>query len=151
MNFGKSQQLKFDSTRGTYSVVTAREHQDSQITVAGVEAELLSGFFGRGAIFEGNVKAGGDKAAKTFRLHPDGQTISLNLVFPKPGKSELRLYLSATAGFKPDADDVWFMYVKNNELWIGAMDEAGWRTEARRQLSMMNLMPIIRVLCRMRG
>jgi 5-methylcytosine-specific restriction enzyme A len=89
MQFGANQKLKFNAKIGSYSIVTAREHLDSQITATE-------------NIHIGNVASGQFKALKPFRLYPDGNEINLNLVFPKPNKTELRLYLSLKAGFKPE-------------------------------------------------
>jgi 5-methylcytosine-specific restriction enzyme A len=102
MQFGANQKLKFNAKIGSYSIVTAREHLDSQITATDSEANLLLNFFGRENIHIGNVASGQFKALKPFRLYPDGNEINLNLVFPKPNKTELRLYLSLKAGFKPE-------------------------------------------------
>lgn len=129
MRFGKSQNIKFNSDNGTYSVVTPRENYDSQITATDEEANLLLAFFGKENIQVGNVKSNPEKAEQTFYLYPEGKTISLNLVFPKPRKTELRLYLSARAGFKPDSEDIWFIFEQNNNLWIGAMNETLWRSQ----------------------
>jgi len=129
MRFGKSQNIKFDSESGAYSVVTPRESYDSQITATDEEASLLLSFFGKENIHIGNVKSNRKKAKKTFYLYPEGKEISLNLVFPKPEKTELRLYLSARAGFKPDGDHIWYIFEQNNKLWIGAMSETHWRNQ----------------------
>lgn len=95
---------------GAYSVVTTRENYDSQITAADEEANLLLSFFGKEKIQVGNVKSNPEKAQQAFYLYPEGNAIHLNPVFPKPEKNELRLYISARAGFKPDGDDVWFIF-----------------------------------------
>jgi hypothetical protein len=129
MQFGAIQKIKFNATVGSYSIVTERENYDSQITATDSEAKLLIDFFGRENIPIGNVKSHKEQAKKTFHLHPNGDEISLNLVFPKPNKTELRLYLSTKAGFKPIPNSIWFMFVKNNELWIGSMKEKEWRNE----------------------
>ena len=129
MRFGKSQERKFNSSTGAYSVVTKRENYDSQITATDEEANLLLSFFGKGNIQIGNVKANPQKARKAFKLYPNGETIYLNLVFPKPQKTELRLYLSQRSGFKPRGGDIWFIFEQNNELWIGFMNESNWRNE----------------------
>jgi len=131
MRFGKSQNIKFNSENGAYSVVTSRENYDSQITATDEEANLLLSFFGKDNIQIGNVKSNPEKAKQTFYLYPNGNVINLNLVFPKPEKTELRLYLSARAGFKPDGDDIWFVFECDNKLWIGAMNEALWRSQNR--------------------
>lgn len=129
MRFGKSQQIKFNSENGAYSVVTFRENHDSQITATDEEANLLLSFFGKENVQVGNVKSNPEKALQTFYLYPEGKAIHLNLVFPKPEKTELRLYISARAGFKPDGDDIWFIFEQDNKLWIGAMNEPLWRSQ----------------------
>lgn len=129
MRFGKSQHIKFNSENGAYSVVTTRENYDSQITATDEEANMLLSFFGKENIQIGNVKSNPEKANQDFYLYPEGNKINLNLVFPKPEKTELRLYLSKQAGFKPNGGDIWFIFEKDNKLWIGAMDEALWRSQ----------------------
>lgn len=69
------------------------------------------------------------KSGKKFKLYPHGQEITLNLVFPKPNKTELRLYLSSKADFKPESNSIWFMFIKDSDLWIGSMPETEWRNE----------------------
>lgn len=132
MEFGVVQADRFNAIGGSYSLVTDRELYDSQVTATDAEALLLKAYFQtRGEeIYKGNVSSNRVAAAKKFRLYPSGKTISLNLVYPKPSKPELRLYLSSRAGFMPKKGDVWFLFVsKQNELWIGAMPEAEWRSE----------------------
>ncbi len=132
MQFGIVQKERFSATDGSYSIVTAREVYDSQITATDAEAKLLKSFFSsRGEnIFVGNVKSSQGAATKEFKLFPTGESVFLNLVYPKPEKSELRLYLSSRAGFKPEKGCVWFMFVDtNNNLWIGSLKEIEWRNE----------------------
>lgn len=130
MKFGKPQFRKFGSDKGAYSIVTSREVIDSQITLTDFEAQLLVDYFGKENIRLGNVRGDPDLSEKTFLLYPHGNRIYLNLVFPKPRKTELRLYLSVEKGFKPAGGEVWFMFVKDNNLWIGSMSELQWRTES---------------------
>lgn len=129
MQFGKLQYKKFGTKFGAYSIVTEREYFDSQITLTDYEAELIISFFGRSQIHIGNVGSNRTLSSKTFRHHPSGISIQLNIVFPKPEKTELRLYLSVQAGFKPNGGDVWFMFIKNEELWIGSQEENLWRSD----------------------
>jgi 5-methylcytosine-specific restriction protein A len=131
MLFGRSQNIKFETGVGTYSVVTDREHKDSQITATDHEAALLIEFFGLENIQRGNVSSNPEKAKQKFKRYPDGSEILLNLVFPKVEKKELRLYLAEGAGFKPFGLDIWFMFKRESELWIGAMDETSWRNQNR--------------------
>ena len=110
--------------------MTNREHFDSQITLADHEAEIVVTYFGQQNLHIGNVTSNKTLAAKTFYLFPDGEEMTLNVVYPKPNKTELRLYISTRAGFKPKGDDIWFMFVQEDKLWIGSMDESEWRSEA---------------------
>jgi hypothetical protein len=126
MEFSFIHEIKLGAKNGAYSKVTQREYQDSQITVSSEEASFLLAFFGREEIHVGNVKSDRVKANKKFKLYPTGKEISLNLVFPKPKKNELRLYLSERAGFKPLSNDIWFMFEKDNVLWIGSLSEDEW-------------------------
>lgn len=127
MRFGTLQQQVFSTLDGAYSLVTPREHFDSQITLTDFEAELAIRHFGRDNIHTGNVADNPTLSRKTFRLFPDGAPVNLNLVFPKPAKPELRLYLSRGGGFRPDGDQVWFIYLSGDDIWLGSMSELEWR------------------------
>lgn len=129
MRFGIAQSKKFGTDLGSYSVVTSREDVDSQITLTDYESKLLCSHFGVENIHVGNVGQARDRAAKSFRLYPSGNFIQLNVVFPKPEKTELRLYLSAKSGFRPGSEYVWFLFVLDTDIWIGAMPESVWRFE----------------------
>lgn len=131
MEFSFLQCTTLNAVKGSYSPVTDREIYDSQITATDSEAKLLVEFFRRSGegIYVGNVNSNKEAARKAFRLFPTGDTIFLNLVYPKPNKTELRLYLSSRAGFMPQKGDVWFLYEsrEGGALWIGAMPESRWR------------------------
>lgn len=134
MKFSQAQIEVFGAIRGSYSILTKREFEDSQLTATDAEAELLTSFYkSKGEqIFVGNVRSSSGAAGKAFRLYPKGEEIVLNLVYPKPSKTELRLYLSKTAGYKPEAGCVWFLYeTTSHELWIGSMPEKEWREKSR--------------------
>lgn len=130
MKFAYNQYLKFGSYFGSYSKVTPREYYDSQITTTDAETQLIVDYFGIGEIHIGNVNSNKIKSRKRFLLYPNGEEIFLNLVYPKPEKPELRLYISERAKFKPEAESIWFLFVKNNEIWIGSMNEEKWRRES---------------------
>ncbi len=118
----------FQSLSGAYSKVTEREHYDSQITLTDVESEIVINHFGRANIHIGNVSSDRKLSSKKFLLYPNLEQVSLNLVFPKPHKAELRLYLSNRADFKPTGNSIWFLYLtKSNEIVIGSMSEQEWR------------------------
>lgn len=131
MKFNSPQFENFGTYDGTYSVVTEREHYDSQITATDDETILLNNFFGLENIHIGRVNSDRDQARQRFRLYPSGEHIYLNLVYPKPGKSELRLYLSQRAGFKPESGEIWFLFLSDNDLWIGAMSRIVWEANSQ--------------------
>jgi len=132
MEFSILQCVTLNAVKGSYSPVTDREIYDSQITATDSEAELLVGYYRRNGegIYVGNVNSNKEAARKQFRLFPSGDRINLNLVYPKPNKPELRLYLSSRAGFMPKKGDVWFLFESNadRELWIGTLPESQWRS-----------------------
>lgn len=130
MKFGTFQKKRFNTTSGAYSIVTEREYFDSQITLTDYEAEIVLSHFGKNNVHVGNVKSNATLSKKHFRLFPGGKTISLNLVFPKADKTELRLYISKTAGYKPKGGDVWFMFIRDGDIWIGSMSESVWRDDS---------------------
>jgi len=129
MKFGKVQTRKFGTSTGAYSIVTERESYDSQITLTDYESEIIISQFGQSRINVGNVQSDKGLSSKEFRLYPNGKTIKLNVVYPKPEKTELRLYISSRAGFKPGGGEIWFLFVQNGEIWIGSMPESVWRSE----------------------
>jgi len=129
MKFGLIQEKKFGTSAGAYSIVTNRENYDSQITLTDFEAAMVVSHFEKENIHVGNVKSNASLASKTFRLYPSGKTIHLNVVYPKAKKTELRLYISSEAGFKPHGGEIWFIFCKDAAIWIGAMDESNWRSE----------------------
>lgn len=126
MKFGRVQKQKFGTYDGAYSLITQREIKDSQITLTDHEVEIVTRFYGD-TIHIGNVKDSDGASLKPFRRYPDGTQIHLNLIYPKPAKSELRLYIAKGRGFMPEAGDVVFIYLKDNELWVGKMSEFNWR------------------------
>lgn len=130
MQFGRRQEIKFGTLQGTYSIVTDTENKDSQITLTDYETEMVISHYGIENIHKGNVKSNIELSKKPFRLYPGGETVSLNIVFPKPEKTELRLYIAKGAGFFPSGGDVWFLFVKGKQLWIGSMNESAWRSDS---------------------
>ena len=136
MRFGPLQRQYFQTTDGAYSTVTDREVYDSQITLTGEEVDVACGFFGAANIHRGNVASGGSKAKKQFYIFQSNtgllnpMPVELNLVFPKPEKNELRLYLKG-AIFKPEPGRIWFIFKKDDKIVLGDMNENAWRTLGR--------------------
>jgi 5-methylcytosine-specific restriction protein A len=133
MEFGPVQKDYFKASVGAYSKVTGREVYDSQITLTGKEVEIVDEFFGPDGIHHGPVKSNRAAALKEFMLYTQGgepKRISLNLVYCKEDKSELRLYLKGKV-FMPKADSIWFLFVSNGEIFIGAMPVEKWTSIGR--------------------
>jgi len=126
MKFSNRHNEYFDSKKGAFSVVTERENFDSQLTFTDTEAEIVLNFFGEANITRGGVKNDPELSSKKFKKFDTNEDIYLNVVYPKENKTELRLYLSEKAGFKPPAGDIWFIYLKDNDLHIGHMSQADW-------------------------
>ena len=129
MKFQEFHKDFFNATKGAYSRVTNRENFDSQITLTDIETEIVQNYFGKDAIHIGNVTSDQKLSRKDFLLFPNFNRITLNLVYPKQKKTELRLYLSSKSGFKPQGDEIWFIFIDlNQQLVIGSMHEHSWRS-----------------------
>lgn len=119
----------FNTSNGAFSKVTAREYDDSQVTATKDEYEIIIDSFGEENIHRGPKSADPERSKKVFLLYPDMKPIELNLIFPKPNKNELRLYLSSRVGFKPMPGYYWFVYKDNQEkLVLGSFSEEEWKT-----------------------
>jgi len=127
MKFDSVHKSFFGAIDGAYSEVTEREVKDSQITLAKDESALATNFFGKEHIHTGRVQLNPDAASKTFFSFPTYNPIDLNLTFPKPNKSELRLYLKKES-FRPSARSIWFIYLTQDErkLCLGSMTKEEW-------------------------
>ncbi|MBB6262615.1 hypothetical protein FHS77_003197 [Paenochrobactrum gallinarii] len=107
--FNEVQLNHFNAQEGAYSVVTERESKiDSQITITGKEKTIALEHFGEENIHKGRAKNNKKLANKEFNLFPSGEVITLNIVFPKPMKNEVRIYLKK-AKFKPKTGEIWFI------------------------------------------
>jgi len=138
----------FKAISGAYSRVTPREHFDSQITLTDNEAEIVIDYFGRNHINVGNVKSDVEKSRKKFMLYRSDNSvlepIYLNLVFPKSQKTELRLYLAESRGYKPKGGDIWFIYINaKHEIVIGSLEEKIWNTLGQDDIEDDNYQSII--------
>jgi hypothetical protein len=116
----------FSADRGTYSTVTNREADASEINLTGPEAKIAEDFFGRERLHVGPVRSNPDAARQRFRMYPNGELIYLNLVYPKHERTELRLYLSNQKGFKPSGGSIWFLFQRKRDLFIGFMSNDDW-------------------------
>jgi len=132
MKFGLIQQARFNTTSGAYSLVTETEYGDSQITLTDFEREIVEAHFGTDQIHRGRVASSPVRAKKQFRLYPSGKLIELNLIYPKFGKDELRLYIGTKAGFKPLPNQIWFLFKIAGDLWLGTEDQGAWSIASRK-------------------
>jgi len=132
MQFTNLHKLFFTAEDGAYSRVTEREVYDSQITLTDREADIVIETLGRENIQRGKVGDNPGKALTSFKIvrSATAKAISLNLVFPKAEKDELRLYLRKDS-FKPEADQIWFLFVRDEIIHLGSMDEVAWRSIGR--------------------
>lgn len=135
--FNSLQKNILNAVDGAYSVITAKdEAKKGQITLTGNETEIVEAWFDKSKIHVGKARDNVAKATKTFFVFNTGKTGKLKLVYPKKDKSELRLYMNKTQGFRPKAGDIWFVYEQskkgplgigwmNPDVWanLGAMDE----------------------------
>lgn len=112
----------FEAERGAYSIVTATEAGDGQVTVSSDEKELVVSFFGEAELkkYQGNdsvIEAAGLDARREFRLWPTGEIVRPKLKYPKPGNSELRLYFNEDE-FKVRAGQYWGVFERSGQIWI---------------------------------
>lgn len=118
----------FKATSGAGSVITEKdEARKSQITITKYENEIISSHFPdipKGSKTE-LIQKGMQVDAK-FHLYPTGEEIELVLLHPKPARTELRIYMKAGV-FKPAAGLIWFVFKRDDVIWIGALDEASMR------------------------
>lgn len=119
----------FGADEGAYSVVTGPEASKGHITITGPEAELIEKHFGTVNIHIGPKSSNPSASTKTFNVNkPDGTTQEgdFTLVFPKPQKGELHIYMNRSEGFRPNAGDVWYVYTKGGEIYIGSTTPDEW-------------------------
>ncbi|MGG6134523.1 hypothetical protein ACQV2E_01430 [Pantoea allii] len=131
MRFIKKHLDFFNAVDGAYSVISeADEATKSQITLTDHEKILAINFFGENNIFRGPVKDNPILAAKSFKLYKGSSVATLNLVFPKPEKNELRLYMSNSKDFYAPAGNIWFLYqgIGEDILTIGHMNPHDWES-----------------------
>lgn len=147
MDFQDQHKSFFQTSIGAFSEVTEREHFDSQITVTREEKRVILDYFGEENILHGNKTNDPEKALKKFYLYPDLEPIFLNLVFPKPNKTELRLYLSKN--FKPLGGEVWFVFINDQgDIVLGSVQKDKWlsiRKSAQRHSFQPGAMSIIQM------
>lgn len=126
IEFEEPQLRFFKAEAGTYSKVTPREADASEVNLTGPEARLAEQFFGRDRIHAGPVRTDPAAAAQRFRAYPGGELVYLNLVYPKRDRTEMRLYLSAQKGFKPPGGSIWFLFQRGRDLFVGFMSADEW-------------------------
>ena len=123
-SFTHSQLHFFNASDGAGSPVTKTEFGDSQVTLDKDEKRVLFSKIPESAVPRGSVKSNSAKKFP-FRVFNKRKNSLLHVNFPKPKKSELRLYLSSREGFKPSIGDYWFIFRENtsNDIVVGYVDE----------------------------
>lgn len=120
--FDKELNSFFSSVSGVGSRVTLKDEATKrQLTLVEHEKKLLLKY--HPVLPIGSLKAAharGENINFKFRKYPTGQIIHLRINYPKPNRPELRMYFHKDA-FSPNADDFWFIFERNNELWIGSL------------------------------
>lgn len=112
----------FGCERGAYSPVTWTEATDGQVTLTGLEKKIAIDFFGQEnlALYRGNdtfLAEQGLDARRRFRLYPEGKEIFPKLKYPKPARSELRLYFNDDE-FKVEVGRLWGLFVRDGDIWL---------------------------------
>ena len=126
MRFDDNLKKHFNAVDGAYSEIsTLDEAKKGQITLTDYESDLAINHFGKANIHNGKSSDNPELATKTFNLFNTGGRADLKLVFPKPKKDELRLYMSKRQRFYPPALSIWFLFKGNGEdrLTIGYMSK----------------------------
>jgi 5-methylcytosine-specific restriction enzyme A len=112
----------FQCDRGAYSPVTWTEAKDGQITLTGAEKKIVVDYFGADSLapYKGNddvLQAAGLDAKRPFRKFPTGELVFPKVKYPKPDKTELRLYFNKDE-FKVSEGFFWGTFIRNGEIWI---------------------------------
>jgi hypothetical protein len=134
MKFGPLELVYFGAEEGAFSKVMEDEQasETGQINVDQFEREVILSVFPRSSIHTGAKRDATAGIAKPFTRWKDGRTIQVQINFPKPDKpSELRIYVPATDDFSPPAGDIWFVFRRSGQLFIGNMPESDWRCIGR--------------------
>lgn len=114
----------FGAEKGAGSRVTPKDEGiKGQITVTKkYERPIFEEHFDK--ILTGKKDDLGDECLRKFKIFPTGETVELPLLLrPGDGRDELRLYMNAGL-FRPAPNMFWFTFIKEGELWLGALTEA---------------------------
>lgn len=113
----------FKAEDGAFSKISAADEATKrQITLTGHEKALILEHFGKNGIFQGSAK--NPKGRKIFINHNTGKEVDVGLVFPKPGKNEIRLYMNKS--FTGTANDIWYLFKRADEIYVGIMPQNQW-------------------------
>jgi len=127
MKFGPLLKAYFSAEDGAYSRVTPREAADPQITADRFEKSVIYSVIPETSIYRGSKRSNPTAAMQSFIHYNSGEKLSAPLVFAKGSGNELRLYSSLQTGFLPKANDVWFVFKRDADLYIGSLPEIQWR------------------------
>lgn len=124
MFFELNKKKYFGAIAGAYSLVTADEASNSQLTLDECEKNICLRIL-RDRIPRGAVSEKGFNGFKVT-LENSGKEIDLKFNYPKAESQELRLYLDKDKGFSPTKNDTWFIYEKAGHLHVGFLKTAQW-------------------------
>ena len=132
MKFSALQKVFFDAEQGAYSIVTADERSNSQLTITDTdgESEIVISAVGASSIPR-QAARGSKTKLHLWEAPKKSKPIELTINFPKKSKNELRVYRNASAGFDYQEGDVWFIFTSKGELYIGSIPEEVWRKIGR--------------------
>ncbi len=125
--FSKAMKKYFGASLGAGSRVTGPdEAKKKQLTVTkAAERPVVTSIYTD--IPKGKKADLGDSCMYSYKLFPTGETITLPTLFRPDGqdgqkRDELRIYMHKGIFF-PEEGTMWFVYVRDKQLWIGALSD----------------------------
>ncbi|WP_022704151.1 hypothetical protein [Pseudorhodobacter ferrugineus] len=115
----------FKSDSGAGSRITEKDEATKrQLTVAKHERDLLLKYhpiLPIGSLAEAEKR--GEQTSFSFRKFPTGYAVRLNIHYPDATKDALQLHLTQ-GEFSPRVGDMWFLFERQNQIWIGSFEDA---------------------------
>lgn len=126
MKMTKAQLQAFAASRGAFSVVTAREDVDGQLTFDKAEKAVFFSVIPRSRVIRGPIQGREAEAGINVILYHGRRVAGAATVYvthPKKKGNELRLYFRE-GGFNPSAYDIWYVILReaDGKLGIGWCD-----------------------------
>lgn len=113
----------FEADDGAYSHITELdEAKKRQITLVGHEKKIILNVYGADGIYRGSAKE--PEGRKAFVNYNTSESIDVGLVYPKATGNEIRLYMNKE--FHGEANDVWFVFSRKDNLYVGILSRDTW-------------------------